>query len=91
MPTLVIDDQWIAGPVRVRASAADPFAGLRGHDYIAARKLNPPIPRLDPNREAREAAALNILTQRGAIAPAPFPTPAPDGLNRRFWVLYTKK
>jgi hypothetical protein len=27
------------GPVRVRCTARDPFAGLRGHDYLRARGL----------------------------------------------------
>jgi hypothetical protein len=31
------------GQVRVRTSAQDPFAGLRGHDYIKARGLSPMI------------------------------------------------
>lgn len=29
--------------VRIRGSAPDPFAGLRGHDYIAARGLTPRV------------------------------------------------
>jgi len=102
----MIDDQWIVGAVRVRAAAADPFAGLRGHAYIAARGLNASVPRLDPQRDAREAAVLNVLTQRGAIAPAPFQMADLSGNNyafasgsaawnepgnRRFWVADTKK
>ena len=31
----------LAYQVRVRASSPDPFAGLRGHDYIKARGLSP--------------------------------------------------
>jgi hypothetical protein len=34
------DNFWILGSVRIRASAPDPFAGLRGRAYIAARKLD---------------------------------------------------
>lgn len=29
------------GKVRIRASVPDPYAGMRGHDYIAARGLSP--------------------------------------------------
>ena len=32
--------------VRVVKVNDDPFAGLRGHDYIKARKLNAPVQRL---------------------------------------------
>jgi hypothetical protein len=38
-----MDDKTVespdVGPSRVRASAPDQFAGLRGRDYIAARNL----------------------------------------------------
>lgn len=32
--------------VRVVKVIDDPFAGLRGHDYIKARKLNSPVQRV---------------------------------------------
>jgi hypothetical protein len=106
MPTLLIDAQWSVGSVRVRASAADPFDGLRGHAYIAARNLNKPVVSLGLDKATREAAALNVLTQRGAIAPASPKTADPAAPNyvfmsgdahwgphdnRRFWVVDTKK
>lgn len=106
MPTLLIDAQWSVGPVRVRASAVDPFNGLRGHAYVAARNLNKPVARLDLDKPEREAAALNMLTRRGAIAPAPFEKTDLDGRNfvfvsgdshwndhgnRRFWLVEPTK
>lgn len=32
--------------VRIRASRPDPFAGLKGHDYIKARNLAPSVQRV---------------------------------------------
>jgi len=32
--------------VRVVAYRTDPYAGLKGHDYIKARNLNPPVQRV---------------------------------------------
>ena len=32
--------------VRIRATAPDAYSGLRGHAYIAARGLNPPVTRV---------------------------------------------
>lgn len=40
--------------VRVRAKAVDPYEGLRGHNYIAARGLNLPVARLVPDASCIE-------------------------------------
>ena len=32
--------------IRIRDSKPDPYSGLRGHAYIAARGLNPPVKRV---------------------------------------------
>jgi hypothetical protein len=39
MPPMEIDSCDAVGPVRVRASSPDPYAGLHGRDYIATRCL----------------------------------------------------
>lgn len=36
-----MDDLNVTYKVRVRAAVPDPYAGMRGHDYIAARGLSP--------------------------------------------------
>lgn len=55
------DQFWTTGRVRIRAKVADPFAGLRGHDYIAARQLGClPLNRLF----TREAAEGRIETEK---------------------------
>lgn len=41
MDQLAQEQAWRAGAVRTRVSAPDPFAGLRGHAYLAARGLSP--------------------------------------------------
>lgn len=46
------DDGVRLGPVRIRVQAPDPYAGLKGADYIKARGLSP-----RPNRSAAEACA----------------------------------
>lgn len=51
-----------AGTVRIRATAADPYAGLRGHAYIAARNLAQPAKRLDGRTTDQLAAVMNIQT-----------------------------
>ena len=62
MPLIVPDDDWTVGWVRVRASTLDPFEGLRGHAYIAARGLNKPVERLDAGvATERERALLKLV------------------------------
>ena len=39
-------EQPAATDVRIRAAAVDAYAGLRGHEYIAARNLNKPAQRV---------------------------------------------
>jgi hypothetical protein len=44
-----INQQYATGRstlVRVIRVNDDPFAGLKGHDYIKARNLNPPVKRV---------------------------------------------
>lgn len=66
------------GPVRVRATGVDVYAGLRGHAYIAARNLATPAPRLAHNTPGQLAAVLNIQAaahqkrRHALIATAPF-------------------
>lgn len=65
------------GAVRIRASAPDPLSGLRGHAYIAARKLGKPSQRLNCCPADLLAAVLNIQTahrerrRQALIATAP--------------------
>ncbi|WP_136419949.1 hypothetical protein [Herbaspirillum sp. ST 5-3] len=59
MPLIQVDTMFAAGPVRVRAKAADPHEGLRGHAYIQARALNQPVSRI-PGPDM-EAEVMNIL------------------------------
>lgn len=42
--------------IRVVASAMDPFHGLKGHDYIKARNLNPPVQRVQTSAHLELAA-----------------------------------
>lgn len=46
MLTNDVNHMWTTGEVRVRASAPDLYAGLRGHAYIAVRGLNQPVERI---------------------------------------------
>lgn len=39
--------------VRIVAIADDPYKGLKGHDYIAARKLNPPVQRVQTSAQGQ--------------------------------------
>ena len=62
--TVNFDDFWQLGPVRTRAKALDPFAGLRGRAYIAARMLGQnPVERLDSKAtaEAKEQSRKNLI------------------------------
>ncbi|RJG06267.1 hypothetical protein D3870_09805 [Noviherbaspirillum cavernae] len=61
MPVIQPDAFSAAGAVKVRAKAVDPLEGLSGHAYVAARKLNQPVPRLDAADPAKEAAARDII------------------------------
>ena len=64
MKTVNFDDFWQVGPVRTRAKALDPFAGLRGRAYIAARMLGQnPIERLDAKAtaEAKDQSRKNLI------------------------------
>lgn len=45
-------------PIRVRATSTDVFAGLRGHAYIAARKLNKPITKVQTSAQLLAAPKL---------------------------------
>lgn len=38
--------------VRVRASAPDPLAGLKGRDYIRARNLDQPVQRVQTSAQS---------------------------------------
>lgn len=38
--------------VRIRARCHDPFNGLKGHDYIKARNLAPPVQRVQTSAHA---------------------------------------
>jgi hypothetical protein len=68
------DDFWTLGSVRTRAKAPDPFAGLRGRAYIAARKLDKkPLEKIESqaDAEAKSEARENLIkaiNQRPAIA-----------------------
>lgn len=46
------------GPVTIRSSRPDPYAGIKGHDYIAARELNRPVQRVQTFAQATAATAL---------------------------------
>lgn len=73
MPLIAPDLFSFPGPVRIRASAPDPFAGLRGRAYIAARKLDKPVARIDDpaaanaKNESRENL-ISAINQRSAPA-----------------------
>lgn len=43
--------------VRIRTSTPDPFAGLRGHDYIKARNLSPHVQRVQTSAQPLETRA----------------------------------
>jgi len=68
------DDFWIVGSVRIRASAPDPYAGLRGRAYIAARKLDQrPLEKIESQAaaDAKAESAKNLIkaiNQRPALA-----------------------
>jgi rRNA processing protein Krr1/Pno1 len=79
------DQLWVPGSVRIRASAPDPYAGLKGRDYIKARGLGVGhVQRLDAfdktavvqrfDTEQRAAAteevASNLIPKLGRIAAA---------------------
>lgn len=42
--------------VRIRATTSDPYVGLKGHDYIKARNLNPPVQRVHTSAHVGLAA-----------------------------------
>jgi len=46
--------------VNVRASARDDYAGLRGHDYIKARNLNPPVQRVHTSAHAEPESSAQV-------------------------------
>lgn len=46
--------------VRVVKTIDDPFAGLKGHDYIRARNLSPPVQRVHTFAHAE------LVTSKGA-------------------------
>ena len=64
---LIEADNWTVGPARVRASSPDPYAGLRGHAYIAARGLNKPVQRLDTGVLTDRARTLFTLVARQPV------------------------
>jgi hypothetical protein len=72
MPAFTPDPCWSPGAVRIRAKAFDPFAGLRGRAYIAARQLDQNrVKRLDSKATA-EAQSISRKKQEKALAgPAP--------------------
>lgn len=91
------DQFWILGVVRIRASKPDPYAGLRGHDYIKARGLGATpiqrldafdktaiVKRLDTEQQAAKAidVAANLMTNWGLAQPVK---------PRRFFVVPTPK
>jgi len=41
--------------VWTRSAKPDPYAGLKGHDYIAARNLNQPIKRVQTSALSQKA------------------------------------
>ena len=43
--------------IRIRESRPDPFQGLKGHDYIKARNLNPPVQRVQTSAHTGLAAS----------------------------------
>jgi hypothetical protein len=62
--TVNFDDFWQVGPVRTRAKALDPFAGLRGRAYIEARMLGRnQVERLDAKAtaEAKDQSRENLV------------------------------
>lgn len=74
MPLIKPDLHSNAGKVRIRANAPDPFAGLRGRAYIAARKLNTPLTRpVDPIAAQIQADARENLIQSLSQRETPFP------------------
>ena len=62
MPVIKPEPSYV-GAVRVRATAIDPHAGLRGHAYIAARGLDRPAGRLDIDAQHHADRVDNILAQ----------------------------
>jgi hypothetical protein len=60
MPLFITDPNWRPGSTRVRATAPDQYAGLRGRDYISARNLSPKVTRIQHNAADIERAVLNI-------------------------------
>jgi hypothetical protein len=60
---VITHDLSFAGAVRIRARAIDPHEGLRGHDYIAARRLDAPVQRLDTSSDGNTERVKNILHQ----------------------------
>lgn len=51
------------GPVRVRAQRPDPYAGLKGHSYIAARGLQGQVQRVQTS--AHELAKVQAEARDG--------------------------
>lgn len=43
------------GRIVVRCVTRDPFNGLKGHDYIKARKLNQPVKRVQTSAQSVSA------------------------------------
>jgi hypothetical protein len=44
------------GVVRTVAVAIDQYSGLKGHDYIKARNLNPPVQRVQTSAHSGKVA-----------------------------------
>lgn len=78
------DELWIPGAVRIRASAPDPYAGLKGRDYIKARGLGvghvqridafdktAVVQRFDTEQQAAKSQdiAANLMTNWGPAEP----------------------
>jgi len=53
-------DECELGPVRVIATAIDKFHGLKGHDYIKARNLNPPVKRVQTSAHDKSAVRIEV-------------------------------
>lgn len=74
MPVFDPDLYWHAGATRIRANAPDPFAGLRGRAYIAARQLDrKPLERLDSKAtaEAKIQSRENLIKAINGKNPRP--------------------
>lgn len=57
-----IEHQLAENPVvRIRESRPDPFQGLKGHDYIKARNLAPPVQRVQTSAHGPHQAAQEVL------------------------------